>query len=115
VTRVDPWSAMKFSFVISLVFFVVLFVAVLILWGILARAGVFDAVSSTVQDLTTADQGGGLNVSPWFTASRVMKYTVMLGGVNVVLFTALGTIGAFVYNIAAGLVGGVEVTLAERE
>jgi hypothetical protein len=33
----------------------------------------------------------------------------------VVLFTALMTLGAFVYNVCADLVGGVEVTLAERE
>ena len=39
----------------------------------------------------------------------------VVGAVNIVLFTALATIGAFVYNICADLVGGIEVTLAERD
>jgi len=32
-----------------------------------------------------------------------------------VLFTALATIGAFIYNLCSDLVGGVEVTLADRD
>jgi hypothetical protein len=39
----------------------------------------------------------------------------LVGAVNIVLMTALATIGAFVYNICSDLVGGIEVTLAERD
>ncbi len=39
----------------------------------------------------------------------------LLGLVNVVLFTALATLGAFIYNVCADLVGGIELTLAEKE
>ena len=39
----------------------------------------------------------------------------VIGAVNVVLFTALCTLGAFIYNVCADLVGGVELTLAERD
>ena len=39
---------------------------------------------------------------------------MLIGAVNVVLFTALATLGAFIYNVCADLVGGVELTLAEN-
>jgi hypothetical protein len=39
----------------------------------------------------------------------------IVGVVNIVLFIALSTIGSVVYNLCADLVGGVEVTLSERE
>jgi len=32
-----------------------------------------------------------------------------------VLFTALATLGAFIYNVCADLVGGIELTSAERD
>ena len=49
------------------------------------------------------------------TAKGVIGTAVLLGAVNMVLFTALMTLGAFVYNVCADLVGGVELTLSEKE
>lgn len=117
VARLEPWSVMKFSFVMSLVCFVVLLVAVIVLYVILSGLGVFDAISSTVNDLTR-EQGtgqGGLDAESWFSFSRVFGYTVLIGAVNVLLITALSTVGSVIYNMAADLVGGVEVTLKEAE
>jgi Flp pilus assembly pilin Flp len=35
--------------------------------------------------------------------------------VDVVLVTALATLGAYLYNLSSGFVGGLEVTLAEDQ
>ncbi|GAA2375699.1 DUF3566 domain-containing protein [Nonomuraea africana] len=115
--RVEPWSAMKFSFVVSLVCFVVLFVAVAVLYGVLSALGVFDSIVQTVNQLTQADgqASGSFDVSSWFEPVRILGYTALIGAVNVVLITALSTLGAVIYNIAADLVGGVEVTFSEAE
>lgn len=117
LARLEPWSVMKFSFVMSLVCFVVLLVAVVVLYVILSGLGVFDAISGTVNDLTR-EQGqnsGGLDAGSWFSFVRVFGYTVLVGALNVLLITALSTVGAVIYNLAADLVGGVEVTLKEAE
>lgn len=112
VKRVDPWSVMKFSFAVSFVLLVVIIVATSVLYLALDAMGVFDSVNKTLAELFTSNGGG----EPFkITAAWVIGLSAILGAINVVLFTALMTLGAFVYNVCADLVGGVEVTLAERE
>jgi hypothetical protein len=115
VARVEPWSVMKFSFVVSLVAFVVLFVAVSLLYGALDGLDVFGSLQRLVTSLTSSQSSAGVNASKWFSASRVLGYTALLGSLNIVLITAMSTIGAVVYNLTSRLVGGVEVTLRETD
>lgn len=112
--RIDPWSVMKFAFAVSLVLFIVVVVATSVLYLALDAMGVFESLNASLTDLVNAggSQGGeGFK----FTAKGVILSSALLGLVNVVLFTALATLGAFVYNVCADLVGGIELTLAERD
>ena len=115
IARVEPWSVMKFSFVVSLVAFVILFVAVSVLYGTLSALGVFTSLQHVVQSVTSSQNSAGVNAARWFTASRILSYTALLGALNIVLITAMSTIGAVVYNLTSRLIGGVEVTLRETE
>jgi hypothetical protein len=115
IARVEPWSVMKFSFVVSLVAFVILFVAVSVVYGTLSALGVFTSLQHVVQSVTSSTDSSGVNASKWFTASRILGYTALLGALNIVLITAMSTIGAVVYNLTSRLIGGVEVTLRETE
>jgi Transmembrane domain of unknown function (DUF3566) len=116
LARIEPWSVMKFSFMISLVGWVVLFVAVAILYYVLNRLGVFHAVQTTITDVTSSKGSAGADASGgWFSASRILGYTMLIGAVNVVLITALATLGAVIYNLVTHLGGGIEVTLKETE
>ena len=40
---------------------------------------------------------------------------MLIGLVNIVLLTAMATIAAFIYNLTTDLIGGIEVTLADRD
>jgi Transmembrane domain of unknown function (DUF3566) len=113
IRRIDPWSVMKFSFAVSFVLLVVIIVATAVLYLALDAMGVFDSLNKTLGELFTSNgsASGGFKI----TAGGVIGVSAILGAINVVLFTALMTLGAFVYNVCADLVGGVEVTLAERE
>jgi hypothetical protein len=113
--RIEPWSVMKFSFLISLVGWVVLLIAVSLLYFTLSKLGVFTSIEHTVGLVTTSKSKPGSNAASWFKASRVLGYTMLVGAVNVILFTALATIGAVLYNLVTMLAGGIEVTLKESD
>ena len=107
---------MKFSFMISLVGWVVLFVAVAALYYVMNKLGVFHSVQSTITDVTSGKGTSGADASgQWFSASRILGYTMLVGAVNVVLITALATVGAVIYNLVTHLAGGIEVTLKETD
>ncbi|MBB4935431.1 hypothetical protein F4561_006325 [Lipingzhangella halophila] len=116
VSRVEPWSVMKFSFVVSLVCFIVLFVAVAVIYTILSALGVFDAMTELIASLTEGeDEEIQVNPETWFSPARVLGYTGLVGALNIILITALATVGSMLYNLAADLVGGIDVTLNEAE
>jgi hypothetical protein len=112
VKRIDPWSMLKFAFVYGLASMIVLLVAVVVLYGVVDAMGVIDSLRSFLADVSSNPTGGGLAV--WLTFDRVIFVAAVIGLINVILFTAFATLTAFIYNVCTDLVGGVEVTLAER-
>jgi hypothetical protein len=115
LARVEPWSVMKFSFVASVVAFIILFVAVAVLYMVLSALGVFDSLQHTVSSITSSQSSSGTNISHWFSASLILGYTAMLGALNIVLITAMSTVGSVIYNLIAKTIGGIEVTLRETD
>lgn len=114
LARVDPWSVMKLSFLLAVALAVVAFVAVFVLWTVLDTMGVFDSVGQSVESVTrSSDNAQGIDILDYVGLGRVLSLTMVLAGVNVVLMTALCTLGAFLYNMAASLVGGLHVTFTE--
>ena len=114
LARVDPWSVMKLSFLLSIALAIVAIVAVFVLWSVLDTMGVFDSVGRSVESVTRSnDNAQGIDIFDYVGLGRVLSLTIVLAGVNVVLMTALCTLGAFLYNMAAGLVGGLHVTFTE--
>jgi hypothetical protein len=106
---------MKFSFLTSVVAFIILFVAVALLYMVLNALGVFSSLEHTVSSISSGQGTAGTNISGWLSASRILGYTGMLGALNIVLITAISTIGAVIYNLIAHAIGGIEVTLRETE
>ena len=106
--HVNPWTVLKFSCVLSIALFFVWLIVIGVLFGVLDGAGVINKIN----DAYTTIQGG--NAQPPVRASVVFGAAAIIGVVNIVLFIALSTIGAVVYNLCADLVGGIEITLSER-
>jgi hypothetical protein len=116
LTRVDPWSVMKTSFLLSVAFGVVTFVAIFMVWSVLGAAGVWESINSAVASIVEGDSGNStFDVTDYVGMSRVLGFTLLVSVVDVILITAIATLTAFLYNLAAALLGGIEVTLAEDE
>ncbi|BBZ09675.1 hypothetical protein MDOR_38440 [Mycolicibacterium doricum] len=113
IRRVDPWSALKVSLVLSVALFFVWMIAVAFLYLVLGGMGVWSKLNSNVGDLLTSASGssGGELVS----SGTIFGGAALVGLVNIVILTAMATAGAFIYNLTTDLVGGVEVTLADRD
>jgi hypothetical protein len=112
IKRFDPWSVLKLSLVLGVALFFVWLVAVGALYAVLDGMGVWDKVNGISTDLLQGNEG---SAAPLISAGRVFGIAAIVGAINIVLFSALATVGAFVYNVSADLAGGLEVTLAERE
>ena len=115
LTRIDPWCVMKTSFLLSVAFGVVTFVAVFMVWSVLGAAGVWDSINSTVASVVEGDQPSDFDVTNYVGMGRVLGFTLLVSIIDVILLTAIATLTAFLYNMAAALLGGIEVTLAEDE
>lgn len=111
--RVDPWTVLKISLIVAIVMFFVWMIAVGILYLTLDSMQVWERINQTFSTLTSAESNTG--AQDLVTAGRVFGITAVIGAINIVLFTALATVAAFVYNAAASMSGGVELTLGERD
>jgi Transmembrane domain of unknown function (DUF3566) len=114
LTHIDPWSVMKTSFLFSIALGIVTVVAVGVVWAVLGAAGIWESIDSTVADVV-GETGGDFRIEDYLGMSRVMGFTMIVAVVDVVLVTVIGTLGAFLYNLAAALLGGIEVVLAEED
>ncbi len=112
--RVDPWTVLKISLIVAIVMFFVWMIAIGVLYLSLGSMDVWTKINSTYQTLVTPDSTTG-TTGPLITPSGVFIVAAVVGAINIVLLTALSTVAAFVYNAAAGMSGGVEITLGERD
>ncbi|MGN6162822.1 MAG: DUF3566 domain-containing protein [Marmoricola sp.] len=112
--HIDPWSVMRTTFLLSVVFGIATVVAVFMIWLLLSGAGVWTSinhsVSKTVGNTTTVP----FDITNYIGLGRVVGFTMLAAVIDAILFTAIATLGAFLYNLSANLLGGIEGTYAEE-
>lgn len=114
LAKLDPWSVMKTALMFSIAAAIILFVAVALLWSVIEASGALDKLQETVNALLGNPDGSGtVQVSSYIDRWRVLGFTAIICGVNVILLTALSTLAAFLYNLSSTVLGGLELTLAE--
>jgi hypothetical protein len=110
LSHINVYSVFKFSCVLAIALFFVWLIMVGVLYGVLDLAGVLDQINKAAARISGND-----NQKDVVTGSIVFGGAIIIGAVYIVLFIAMSTIGSMVYNLCSDLVGGVELTLSERE
>jgi hypothetical protein len=111
VAKVDPFSVLKLSFLVSVGIGVATVVAAIVVWQVLNGMGVFSDINRLATQI--AGKQSTFDVNDYVGLGKVVSLATVIAVINVALLTALSTLGAFLYNLSSGLVGGLHVTLSD--
>lgn len=109
ISYIDPLSAIKTSFVLSIVFGIAMVFAIIFIWYLLNLSGSLDAATGLVSDVF----GTGFNIAGLLSFSRVLSLGILVTVIQVVVWTLISGLFAIIYNIFAEFIGGVEVSLSD--
>lgn len=113
LSQIDPWSVMKTAFLFSVAAGIVLWVATGTVWAVIGSSGLFEQLNKLIGDIIQTPGDNTFRIEDFVNTEKVMGTAALIGVIDVVIFTALATLGAFLYNLASAMIGGLEVTLAE--
>lgn len=114
LVHIDPWSVMRTTFLLSLVFGIATVVAVFMIWVIMSGAGIWDSINHSVRDTVGNTTTVPFDITHYVGLGRVVGFTMLAAVIDTILFTAIATLVAFLYNLSANLLGGLEGTFAEE-
>ncbi|WP_460691227.1 DUF3566 domain-containing protein [Nesterenkonia suensis] len=112
ISKMDPWSVLKMSFLLSVALGIMTVVCAVMLWSVMDLTGIFDRVNDLLAQVL-GTEGEGFAVEQMVTLGQVASFATIIAVINVVLLTVLAMLGAVLYNLSASLVGGVGVTLTD--
>lgn len=110
IRRVSPWSVLKFSLLLYFCIMLVVLIGTAILYAVLSSAGILDSFADLLTGVGFGDQQGNFE----FDAGYIFRTLTLVGVISTALWAAFTVFLAFLYNLIADLVGGIEVTLVER-
>jgi hypothetical protein len=104
---VDPWSVLKFSLLFYFCVLLTMLLGSAIVFAVLKGIGVVASVERFFRDL--------LDTAFSISGGAIFRWLFLLGLLGTVVASAVTVLLAFLYNLIADVVGGIEVTVAERE
>jgi hypothetical protein len=107
IRKIDPWSVLKFSLLFYFCMLLIMLLGSAIIFAILKAFGVIGNLEKLIRDLSEAT----------FTISggAIFRWLFLFGLLGAVIASAVTVFLAFLYNLIADVVGGIEVSVAERE
>ena len=102
---IDFWSAVKFSFLVSLCLAIVGVVATILVYTVLVSTGVLAQLDSLFMDIV-GDQN---SLMAFFGFAQVFGFAIVVGILNVIVGTALGAVGSVIYNLLVRVMGGFQL------
>ncbi|WP_025156541.1 DUF3566 domain-containing protein [Leifsonia aquatica] len=104
---IDFWSALKISFLVSLIIAAIIVVLALLLWAALDKFGAVGAAHDFLESVAGAQ---GAQLVSGLTFPNFMTFTLVVALLELIVVSALGAIVAALFNLATTVVGGWKVT-----
>jgi hypothetical protein len=119
IRHVGPLSVLKFSLLFYFCAMLIGFIALFLIFQVLEAAGTITTLETEILGCLFRDAGveqptTGQCIPYEINGSVVFTWLFLLGVAGTVIIALLNTFIAVVYNLISDIVGGVEVTLAER-
>ena len=103
---IDFWAAVKLAFLVAVCGAIVLLVSTFFVWVIISSLGII----GDAQELLTSILGEtAVSLTAFLALPQVMLFAGIVAVLNVVGGTALGAIGALLYNLSVRFTGGLLV------
>jgi hypothetical protein len=109
VRRLGPLSVFRFTLLYSFSVMLVVYLSLAILYTVLGALGTLDSIAKTVHSF-----GGGGAKGFSFDGAWIFSRLFFVGVALVLLWSVIKVIASLIYNLVSNIVGGIEVTLAER-
>ena len=106
--HIDPFSVLKVSLMFYGCFLVLWMIFVAMLYWVLQGAGVFETIESLRESLT-------IKGSWELSLSFVEKWAFFIGLAVAVVMSLFNLFLAFLYNVIADTIGGIDMTFVERD
>jgi Transmembrane domain of unknown function (DUF3566) len=114
IRSVSPLSVLKLSLIFYFCVMLIVYFALLIVYMILSAAGAIDAFGRVLGNLF-AKGNSTLGPAPVHIDGKAVFTVLFLAGcVLTVVWSLINVFLAFLYNLTSDIVGGVEVTLAQK-
>jgi len=105
--KIDPWSVLKFSLLFYFCLLLIMLLGSAIIFAILKAFGVIENIQKLVTDLAS---------TPYrVSGGSIFRWLFLFGLLGAIVASAVTVFLAFLYNLIADVVGGIEISVAERE
>jgi len=106
IRKIDPWAVLKFSAAFYFCMLLIVLLGTAIIFAFLKAFGVISNIEKLFSDLD-------FNVS--ITGGLIFRWFFLVGLAGSIVATAVTVFMAFLYNLIADVVGGIELLVTERE
>jgi hypothetical protein len=115
VRRVGPLSVLKFSLIFYFCVMLIVFFALAIIYAVLSAAGAMDEIGKLLGYFFGTGETGTRDPEPIAINGGAVFTWLFIGGlVFTVVWSVINVFVAFLYNLISDIVGGIDVTLAEK-
>ena len=115
VRRVGPLSVLKFSLIFYFCVMLIVFFALAIIYAVLSAAGAMEEIGKLLgYFFGTGRPERAIPSRSRSTAGAVFTWLFIGGLVFTVVWSVINVFVAFLYNLISDIVGGIDVTLAEK-